>query len=490
MRILVPLLVCSSVLGCHSASSTGISSDMAMPTSLGAPPSLAMACSDLPADVYTLPTSLPAMDASHRGDVVRCSPSESLTADWANTQATAMGYPGPSLPSGFWTWRIAYRSLRASDAAAGSASEGDMAAVLAVPEKPLPGAPLVVYGHPTVGLAPSCATSYTNLADASNLNDYSASVIPLVAYGYTVIIPDYEGFAYGQPPGYFHAEDEAYGILDATRAARAVLPADRQFDKVVFVGHSQGGHAVIAAQHYASSYGMSGNLVGVAAYAPWWTSMAAFGAITSPLAMFNTNADSTAILFAMWYFYAEGELLDGPGMGLSMFQPSKRDLVRTTLVAGQSCYDATDLQMLGTTTSDFFDQSFIDNVGSNCAATPFNVDCSSPDATKWLARWKADRPPLDPMGAPLLVWYSGGDQDVTVGFAQCARDRFASDLADPSATATITYCFDPSSGHTSVPKMNADHVNHWIAARAGIGSEPSCAPFPTGQTCATPPNDY
>ncbi len=94
------------------------------------------------------------------------------------------------------------------------------------------------------------------------------------------------------------------------------------------------------------------------------------------------------------------------------------------------------------------------------------------------------------MGAPLLIWYSGGDQDVTLGFAQCARDRFASDLGAATATATVTYCFDPSSMHTAIPKVNADHVNRWIAARAGIGSEPSCASFPTGQTCTVPPNDY
>ena len=38
--------------------------------------------------------------------------------------------------------------------------------------------------------------------------------------------------------------------------------------------------------------------------------------------------------------------------------------------------------------------------------------------------------------------------------------------------------------------VNAGYVNQWIAARAGIGSEPAdCAPFPTGQTCQTPPND-
>ena len=460
-----------------------------MPTSLGTPPALAIACTDTADDVYSLPTDLPTMDDSHRGDVFRCAPSESLTAAYANAQATAMGYPGPALPSGFWTYRLAFRSTRASDAAATVSAEGDMAAVLAVPEKPLPGAPLIVFGHPTTGIGPKCGTARIDLSDANNPNDYSAAVIPLVAYGYTVIVPDYTGYSYGQAPGYFNAEDEAHAILDATRAAAKALPDAYKFDKVAFVGHSQGGHAVISAQHYAASYGMSGTLVGVASYAPWWTSMASFGAIASPLAMFNTSANGYAIEFAMFYFYSQGELRDGPGMGLSMFQAAQRDAVKQVLV-GDVCYDLDGLKALGSTPYDFFDNTWVDQVGTQCAALTFSTDCSPPAAATWLARWKRDRPSLDPNGAPMLIWYAGMDQNVSLGFAQCARDRFASDLSVAGATATVKYCFDPTSNHNSVPRMNAAHVNAWIAAKAGLGAEPDCAEFPAGQTCQTPPNDF
>lgn len=490
MRALSIVLLGVGWVGCGGNNGGGAPPDMATSTSLGTAPALAVACSDSAADIYQLPAGLPTMDDSHRGDVFRCTPAESLTGDYANAQATAMGYPGPSLPSGFWTYRIAFRSLRASDDAAGPAVEGDMAAVLAVPEKPLAGAPLVVYGHPTTGIAPGCGTSHVDLSDPNNPNDYSAAVIPLAAYGYTVIVPDYAGYSYGQPPGYFNAEDEAHALLDSTRAASQLLPPSLQFDKVVLVGHSQGGHAAIAAQHYAKSYGMSGQLAGVATYAPYWLSMASFGAITSPLAMFNTTKDAYTIEFAMFYFYSQGELRDGPGMGLSMFQTAKRDLVKQTLVGSGLCYDFADLMMLGNTPVDFFDPTWVSDVGTNCAATPVGSDCSPPDAATWLARWQKDRPPLDPMSTPILIWYAGQDQNISLGFAQCARDRFANDLSAAGATTTIRYCFDPTSKHNSVPRVNAGYVNQWIAARAGIGSEPAdCAPFPTGQTCQTPPND-
>ena len=58
------------------------------------PPELAMACSDALADVYTLPSNLPAMDDTHRGDVFRCATTESLSAYKVNKQIDAynIGY--------------------------------------------------------------------------------------------------------------------------------------------------------------------------------------------------------------------------------------------------------------------------------------------------------------------------------------------------------------------------------------------------------------
>src|SRR6476646_4143826 len=111
---LLPLVA----LGCGNGSNNNSMPDMAMvPTTLGTAPALAIACTDKAADVYTLPTGLPAMDMTHRGDVFHCAVTESLTAGKVNSQL--MGYDATfpnaqvgSVTSGFWTYRVGYRTLR------------------------------------------------------------------------------------------------------------------------------------------------------------------------------------------------------------------------------------------------------------------------------------------------------------------------------------------------------------------------------------------
>src|SRR6185312_14740534 len=89
----------------------------AAPLTLGPAPDLAMPCTDSATDVYTLPTGLPTMSDAHRGDVFRCAKTESLSTFKIDAQIAAYntGFTGttvvPSV-SGFWSWRIAYRSER------------------------------------------------------------------------------------------------------------------------------------------------------------------------------------------------------------------------------------------------------------------------------------------------------------------------------------------------------------------------------------------
>lgn len=481
----IPLLL----LGCGDSNKGG--NDMAM--TLGPAPMLAAACSDTLADVYNLPTGMPAMDDSHRGDVFRCAITESLTADQTNAQAKLWNYAGPTLPSGFWTYRIAYRSLRNTPTGGGTPAEGDMAATLLLPEKQIAGAPVVVFAHGSNGIAPSCSPSHYDLSapvpDPTAV-DFPPSLYALAGYGYTVIVPDYSGFSYGQAPGYFNAEDEAHAVLDATRAAHKILPADRDAAQVAFVGHSEGGHAILAAQHYLPAYGMHGTLVGIATWAPFDISMASWGAITTDQAGFMTATDSSAILYAMDYFYSGGELRDGPGGGLAMFQASKADGVKQTLLS--SCYDTADLQKLGAKPSDFFDPTFVTDVGFSCADNTLTPDCTQGAAPTWKARWIEDRPALDPMSTvPILIWFGGMDTYIKPTLAQCVRDKFAMDLSGAGTTTKIQYCYDPNATHNSIVRDDTDFVNKWIAFKAGIGADPgACMDFPTGLTCKTPPNNF
>jgi pimeloyl-ACP methyl ester carboxylesterase len=491
------------VIGCGNG--TNGSPDMAMvPTTLGTAPALAIACPDKAADVYTLPTGLPAMDMTHRGDVFHCAITESMTAAKVNAQID--GYVANmfntsytntekgNVTSGFWTYRVAFRTLRNTPTGGGTPVEGDSAAILVLPEKPLANAPLVVWSHGSVGVAPKCAPSLLDLSGPVEDQDFPVNIYKLAGYGYTVIAPDYAGFSYGQTPGYFNAEDEAHAVLDATRAAANLLTTVP--DKVVIVGHSQGGHAALSAQTFVKAYGMHGTLAGVAVYAPLWTSMSIWAAGTTDAAGLMNATDTSSVLYTMEYAYSAGALRGDTGGGLAVFQAAKQQAAKDAMLGGE-CYDAAKVAALGMKPSDFYDANYVNNVGFMCAANPISSDCtmapSTPagDAPLWKARWAEDRPSLDATSAPILVWYGGSDTTVKPGWAQCAKDRFTKDLMATGATTTIKYCYDPGAAHRDITRgADADFVNQWIAARAGIGSDPAdCTAFPTGMTCLIPPND-
>jgi pimeloyl-ACP methyl ester carboxylesterase len=504
MKSLIFASVPLFVLGCGNGA-TMSPADMTVATTLGPAPMLAIPCADKLADVYTLPTGLPAMDMSHRGDVFHCAVSESLTAAKVNSQINAYNMPpvtglnaslaeAGNVTSGFWTYRVAFRTLRITPKAGGAPVEGDSAAILVVPDKPLAGAPLVVWSHGSIGIAPKCAPSLIDLSGPVGDQDFPIDIYKLAGYGYTVIAPDYSGFSYGQPPGYFNAEDEAHGVLDATRAAANLLVSPP--DKVVIVGHSQGGHAALSAQAFAGTYGLKGTLVGVAAFAPLWTSMSIWAAGTTPAAGLMNATDTSSVLYTMEYAYSAGVLRGDPGDGLAVFQTAKQQAAKDALLGGE-CYDQAKVAALGTTPQDFYDADYVSNVGFSCAAAPFGADCtmapSTPagDAPLWVSRWKEDRPALDDKSAPVLIWYGGMDTTVKPGWAECAREKMVKDVSAAGATTMVKFCYDAAAGHRDIIRdASADFVNQWIAARAGIGAEPAaCTDFPSGMMCLQPPND-
>ncbi len=485
--------------GCGSSSDSGGTT----PTQTGI--SLAVACNDTFDTFYQVPDGMPAFDDSQRGAVVRCSPAGSYTLDQLDATATTLGYHGSIMKSGTTAYRVAYRTQRATRAD-GTTPDGIASATLFVPDH-IRGAdgtsPLLVVGHGTVGIGGRCAPSRGDLtATGGHLDDYRALVIPLVAAGWVVIAPDYPGYGYGETTGYMLAEDVAHGLLDATRAATKLFKPGVLSGKVVFVGHSQGGHAAISAQAYASSYGMDGTLVGVATMAPMWFSELGFAAMLSPLAGYTTSADPYPLSYALAYFYTHGENLDGPGHGLDMFQAAKQDAVRN--IATNDClYEAAaDMPSLGAKPSDFFDTTFAQSVGV-CGVTG---TCDGVSQV-WGERCRADRPAIDAHGAPLLIWQGGADTTISPGLAVCGLDKLKSDLSAVSdASTTIKFCVDPTATHSgftddkgvdlsaAITRRSMDWVAQWIDARTVGGAEPAdCVgeeAFDTdaGPTkCSTPP---
>ena len=106
---------------------------------------------------------------------------------------------------------------------------------------PAGGFPLVVWAHGTTGIANACTPS-ASFEDFGN----AVAVGGLLEAGYAVLLPDYEGF--GQPSihPYYVRSSHANSVLDAVPAAHALDDVELG-DDWALVGHSQGGHAALAA---------------------------------------------------------------------------------------------------------------------------------------------------------------------------------------------------------------------------------------------------
>jgi hypothetical protein len=458
---------------------------------------LAITCTDSKDDVFTLPSDLPAFDPTHRGDVFRCSFEQHVAAADANAALTALGYTGAPIPQGMSVYRIAFRTERAAPASGSSdggiaSPEGFSSARLYIPDNPRSEA-FVVAAHGTHGEGTTCADSRSFILDPAFTDSSKIYGLSLSGSGWITIAPDFAGYGYGQAPhGWFLPEDEAPPILDATRAVKNLLLPSALPPQVVFMGHSQGSHVVLSAQALAKSYGMEGQLIGVVPMALLWFSGQTWGASLSPLAGLTTQKDAAAISYGMFYFYGHGELLDGSGGGLTMFQPAKRAQVKQLLDTTCESDATTALPPLGTTTADFYDPAFV-NAMESC--TIYQTGCTVEPAATWLRRALDDRPAIDPYSAPIVVWHGAIDKDIPPARAQCGFDKLARDLQSASApTTTLTICGDSGADHTGIVQRNIDWVARWIDARVtGQPDPPGCpgtAPLqPPGGTltCATPP---
>ncbi len=109
----------------------------------------------------------------------------------------------------------------------------------------------IVWAHGTTGVADKCAPSQQGLKGTQFL------LQQLLAQGYVVVAPDYEGL--GEPSGkeshpFLNVKSEAYSITDAVVATRDYLTGQGKLVSKdwLAIGHSQGGHAALGAAQYAS----------------------------------------------------------------------------------------------------------------------------------------------------------------------------------------------------------------------------------------------
>jgi pimeloyl-ACP methyl ester carboxylesterase len=331
---------------------------------------------------------------------------------------------------------------------------------------------LVVYTHGTIPYATSCADSRHDPLQQSDLPFVDLelyTVIALAAHGFPVAMPDYAGFVAGsRASGYLTSEDEAHAALDVTRVQ---LVAGTQ-DNVVVVGHSRGGHAALSVQSLAKSYGLSGKLAGVVAFAPFWAAARSFGAILTP-GLFDTH-DPTGVgaaemSFAIEYFYTHAELYDGPGAGKALFTTAAQQAL-PGFVSTCDFLVASNPSVLGQFSTDIFQSDFIGAVAPCGGGVPGG--CSANDVAKrWEKRFAADRPKLDPNGAPVVLWQGKNDQVVTVDVAACGIDTIKAQLSGNK----FKVCADANGDHESIEPAHAAWVTQWIEARTLGAPEPTIA---------------
>ncbi len=469
-------------------SSLPIASDGGSEASDGGPgtQAVAIACADAFDALYTRPESLPAFGPTQRGDIVRCSFDKAYSASEMQGAAYALGYRGPELPSGAKVYRIVYRTQRVARAD-GTAQDALSGALVFIPDKPrtTEPQPLVVVAHGAVGIGDQCNPSRRPVTEkGTDWDDFHATLLPAVGYGFPVIAPDYAGFGFvGESHSWLLAEDEAKSLLDATRAMKKLLKPGVLGSKVAMLGHSQGGHAVLSAQALAKSYGMEGELVGVIALAPFWFTVKAFGAVISELAGVKTDASGVwTVAYMLDYFYGHGEVLDGVGHGLDLFQEDKKAAIKNTLTKQCLVERTKAIAKIAELPKDFL----LSAPGTAISECAIMDTCSDPVAALWRRRFQADRPGIDPNGAKIAIWAGGKDTSVPYDRIRCGLDKITADLAKvQNPTSTLTVCVDPGATHgaigldsdypAGIMRKAAHWANQWIAARTlGEAEAPAC----------------
>ena len=141
---------------------------------------------------------------------------------------------------------------------------------VAVPKgkPPKGGWPVITWAHGTTGAADICAPSRDTAGSLANTGEtyINPDLNAWLAAGYAVLRTDYEGLGTPGPHPYLVNTSEGRSVLDIVKAARQLDPTIGK--RYLIAGHSQGGHAALAAAGLASSWGKGLQLRGTVAFAP------------------------------------------------------------------------------------------------------------------------------------------------------------------------------------------------------------------------------
>jgi dienelactone hydrolase len=437
---------------------------------------------DTLANVYVTPSNLPPAMPSTRGDILRCAFDSTLPLTTVASEVLAKGVMTTMLTS-VSIYRVEFRTTR------GDGSDGASSARVYLPttsaKLPLP---VITIGHPTDGIAQSCAPS-TDLTSNEDL------ALPWAGLGYVVIVPDYAGLGNGGIQSYLDNHDQAYSVLDGARALRKLLPAGALSDSVLAVGWSQGGGAVLSAQALAKSYGSGGTLAGVIAFAPEWPSrLNSFGFVSelqnpTELTIATGISEDVVTVMGMYaYFYNRV----GPTHADDGFPAAKRAQIDSAVTTLCQTPLGLNLQINEPLVGDLFDPTFnatmlacidggldggvADGGGDAGDAGPGCVD----PGRSYYEFLQQNILTADPNGPPML--YVQGLADVIMppaSEAACNLVKLAKDGVTPQV------CVDAQALHTNVVGRNMDFALSWAFALLGNEALPTSCPS-TGLPACTP----
>jgi pimeloyl-ACP methyl ester carboxylesterase len=448
---------------------------------------LGIACGDDAGSIYSDPGDVSALS---NGDIIRCTQDPDVSM--SDLQATAVaalseddppaqniGYQGKPFTSGAHVYRILYRTERGDSAS----SPGYSSAKVMIPDTPRAAGklPLLVGSHGTWGQGGGCAAS-TGKTSVWVTGDYESLAFPMVGGGLPIILPDLPGYAnYGAannpPSAYGQYLDVGRATLDGARALAKMFP-NAFSGKVALVGHSQGGQTTFSALAIQAQYAPELKIAAVAQYAPLWLSQRSWGALLYEAYSYPLVLDPTANAVSIWYHYTHGELLDGPGHGLDVFQASQAAVIKNFV--NQDCdamgWDGSDagseypdLQAVAQTALDLFDPNFVQSIKGPAAT---GAACATGDAVcaKWIQRYTEDRPSLSGINVPTLIEYGEWDDTIPPDRITCATETLQ------AQGYPYTFCLNLGVGHEGVLRQQGSYVADWVASQTmGEAAPAPCA---------------
>jgi pimeloyl-ACP methyl ester carboxylesterase len=336
--------------------------------------------------------------------------------------------------------------------------------------------PIVAVAHPTEGLAASCTPSQ----DSTSLQD---EALPWAASGFAVVASDYAGLGTAGVQGYLDNHDQAHSMLDSVRALRSMLAPAVFDDRVLLVGYSQGGGAVLASQGLAKTYGAGGTIEGVVVFAAEYfmrmNSEQFVTALQSPTELtIQTGVTLPVVIATRDYAWSYNVL--GPDAGGVTFPSGAAAGIESNLMSLCEVEFGGYIQGVAPHLGDLWDPGFSSSLLACIQGNTGDDAGTCSGVAAQYAQWlQNDLVAPDPQGAPILYV-----QGLTDGIMPPGQEAACNIGQLRDAGVSVQVCTDPGAGHTNVVARNVPFALQWSEALLYGGTQPTCSA--AGMPACTP----